>query len=169
VERDTGLVTGARPPPGSGPVESYADPLLATKLFVPPLASTVLDRPRVVSRLAEGLRRPLTLLAAPPGWGKTTLLSAWAASIHSQQPAIAWLSLDSRDNDPARFWAYVLFALRQIRLPLTEKMVAALKARTEGWIVGLQLAALAMRDRDDLASFYRRFQRQPSFRCRLSR
>ena len=245
-----------------------ADLLLESKLFVPPPASSVVDRPRLLAWLAEGLHR-LTLVAAPPGWGKTTLLSAWADT--ASAPDLAWISLDAGDNDPARFWSYVTVALRRVRpgigdtsltllpsyqpatveamltrllnelatlgtetalvlddyhvidtaaihqglsffiehlpphlhlflatradpplplarwrargtllevraddlrfsgeeaerfliqllgLPLTEGMLAALEARTEGWIAGLQLAALAMRDRGEVASFIEAF------------
>jgi LuxR family maltose regulon positive regulatory protein len=258
---------GAKAPrrPHSDPGAWRADPLLESKLFVRPPASSVVDRPRLLAWLAEGLHRPLTLIAAPPGWGKTTLLSSWAAT--ASAPALAWISLDAGDNDPARFWSYVTLALGRVHpslgdtsltlvpshqpapseamltrvlnelatlgtevalvlddyhvidtaaihqglsffiehlpprlhlflatradpplplarwraqgtllevraddlrfsreeaerfliqllgLPLTQDMLAALEARTEGWIAGLQLAALAMRDRGDMASF----------------
>jgi len=252
-----------------GPGASSTDPLLASKLFVPPPASTVLDRPHLLARLSEGLRRSLTLVAAPPGWGKSTLLSSWAAA--ANPPALAWVSLEDRDNDPARFWRYVIHALQQtqpgvgdtslglllshppaategvptllandltklrtqtalvlddyhaienaaihvgltflvehipprmhvflatradppfplarwrakgallevraddlrfthaeterfltqlLELPLTTDMVAALETRTEGWIAGLQLAALAMRGHGEPARFIEAF------------
>ncbi len=84
--------------------------LLRTKLFIPPERSDVIARPRLLQRLDAATRRPLTLIAAPPGFGKTTLLSQW---IHSPaQPAVAWLSLDTGDNDPIRFWNYILAALQ---------------------------------------------------------
>ena len=86
-------------------------PLLATKLYLPPPRPDAVPRPRLIARLDEGLRRPLTLVAAPAGFGKTTLVAAWAAGCG--RPA-AWLSLDAGDSDPARFLAYLVAALRTI-------------------------------------------------------
>jgi LuxR family transcriptional regulator, maltose regulon positive regulatory protein len=263
--------------------------LLTTKLYVPPPRPNLVARPRLLARLQAGLRGKLTLLVAPAGFGKTTLLSAWIADCrlqiadcsrvnpklqppisNPQSPQVAWVSLDAGDNDPARFWSYVFTALERLlpgvaetalallqssqppaetllpsllnalsaratdcvlvlddyhgidaaaihaglsflleRLPptlhlviasraepplplarlrargelselrapdlrftpdeaasfLTEVMdltlsfeeVAALERRTEGWVAGLQLAALAMRERRDLASFISAF------------
>jgi LuxR family maltose regulon positive regulatory protein len=62
--------------------------------------------------VTRGLRGPLTLLAAPAGWGKTTLLGAWWAEAAGPAGALTWVSLDPRDNDPARFWTYVIAALQ---------------------------------------------------------
>jgi LuxR family maltose regulon positive regulatory protein len=84
-------------------------PLLTTKLYIPPVRSELVPRPRLLERLNEGLHRKLTLVSAPAGYGKTTLLSEWAAGCEK----VAWLSLDEHDNDPARFWAYVCAAVCQ--------------------------------------------------------
>ena len=85
-------------------------PLLRTKLYTPPVRPGLVSRQRLIERLNEGLRlgRRLTLVSAPAGFGKTTLLSDWLKRV----PNAAWLSLDEGDNEPARFWAYVLAALR---------------------------------------------------------
>ena len=72
-------------------------PLLKTKLFVPPARPELISRPRLIERLNEGLDRRLTLVSAPAGFGKTTLLSEWVAG--AGRP-VAWLSLDEGDNDP---------------------------------------------------------------------
>ena len=85
--------------------------LLATKLFVPPARANLVPRPRLFDRLQRGLAGKLTLIAAPAGFGKTTLLSAWHAAAGSTAPALAWVSLDAADNDPLRFWSYVIVAL----------------------------------------------------------
>jgi DNA-binding MarR family transcriptional regulator len=82
--------------------------LLATKLTIPPVRSDLVARPRLVRSLEACMEHPLTLLAAPAGFGKTVLLSAWA---RQQQQSVGWVSLDSSDNDPAQFWTYVLVAL----------------------------------------------------------
>ena len=91
-------------------------PLLKTKLYVPPVRSEVVSRPRLVERLTEGLRRGcrLTILSAPAGYGKTTLLSDWIARSSDRDVPVAWLSVDESDNDPARFWPYVVAALRTV-------------------------------------------------------
>ncbi|MBL8133561.1 MAG: tetratricopeptide repeat protein [Anaerolineae bacterium] len=91
-------------------------PILSTKLFVPPPRSRAVLRPRLVERLNEGLRRKLTLISAPVGFGKTTLVSEWIADC--DQPA-AWLSLDEGDNDPVRFMAYLIAALQTIAARLS--------------------------------------------------
>ena len=86
--------------------------LLATKLHVPSRRPGFVPRPRLVGRLEEGLARGLVLVCAPAGSGKTALLADWAR--HGGRP-VAWLSLDVGDNDPARFWRYVVAALGRAR------------------------------------------------------
>ena len=92
-------------------------PILATKLFIPPPRPKVVPRPRLIERLHEGLHGKLTLIAAPAGFGKTTLVSAWLAT--DERPA-AWLSLDEADRDPTRFLAYLIVALQTIAPHLGE-------------------------------------------------
>ena len=75
--------------------------MVMTRLSPPRLPSTFVVRERLLSALDTALSRPLTLLSASAGWGKTTLLSAWA---QRHQEAVAWLSLEALDNDPTRFW-----------------------------------------------------------------
>ena len=94
-------------------------PILATKLYIPSPRSKLIVRPRLVERLNEGLSlgRKLTLISAPAGFGKTTLVSEWVASCKEQREPLvraAWLSLDDRDNDPAHFLAYLVAALQTI-------------------------------------------------------
>jgi LuxR family maltose regulon positive regulatory protein len=84
--------------------------LLTTKLYIPPPLPNLVERPRLIERLNEGLHRKLTLISAPAGFGKTTVVSEWLAGC--AQPA-AWLSLDEGDNDPARFLTYFIAALGQ--------------------------------------------------------
>lgn len=93
--------------------------LLRTKLYVPPVRSDRVARPRLCRQLDEGLRRahPLILVSAPAGYGKTTLIAeclrAWADEPAHAAAHIAWLSLDEGDNDPADFFAYVVAAVRE--------------------------------------------------------
>ncbi len=88
-------------------------PILATKLYIPPHRTGLVSRPRLVERLNECLSagRKLTLISAPAGFGKTTLVSEWIAA--SGRPS-AWLSLDEGDNDPTRFLTYFVAALQTI-------------------------------------------------------
>jgi LuxR family maltose regulon positive regulatory protein len=90
-----------------------AMPLLVTKLYIPPLRSGLVSRPRLVERLDEGLRagHKLTLVSGPAGFGKTTLLSEWTAGC-AQDTCIAWVSLDQGDNDLAQFLAYLVAAIQ---------------------------------------------------------
>ena len=85
--------------------------LLTTKLNVPLARAHLVRRPRLFERLDAGLQGKLTLIAAPAGFGKTTLLSAWRATEAGSSTAFAWVSLDSGDNDPLLFWRYVLAAV----------------------------------------------------------
>lgn len=87
---------------------SQPDPILRTKLFIPQVRPTIIRRERLVARLNEGAAGAMTLLSAPAGFGKTTLLAEWAAA---RQSPPAWLSLDADDNDPARFLSYAARAL----------------------------------------------------------
>jgi LuxR family transcriptional regulator, maltose regulon positive regulatory protein len=85
--------------------------LLETKYRVPTPRPNVVARHRLHRRLDAALRSPLTVLSAPAGFGKTTALTAWLATLPPAAPAVAWLSLDARDNDAARFWTYVVTAI----------------------------------------------------------
>ena len=89
-------------------------PLLEAKLHVPRGARDLVPRPRLRERLSAGARSALTLISAPAGFGKTTLLTEWLAAAPSDGPLAAWLSLDEADNDPALFWTYVVAALRSV-------------------------------------------------------
>ncbi|HEX2911084.1 MAG TPA: LuxR C-terminal-related transcriptional regulator [Chloroflexia bacterium] len=97
-----------------GPESTSALPanLLATKLIIPPARAQLVARPRLFERLEAGLQSKLTLIAAPAGFGKTTLLSSWrTTAAPDNAPPLAWVSLDSGDNDPLLFWSYVLAAI----------------------------------------------------------
>lgn len=85
--------------------------LLATKLCAPTLRAELVPRPRLMARLTEGLACRLTLVSAPAGFGKTTLIAAW---LRDAGRPYGWLSLDEADNDPSRFTAYLLAALQRI-------------------------------------------------------
>src|SRR5438552_15770990 len=98
-------------------------PILATKLYIPRLRPNVVSRSRLIERLNEGLHRKLTLIAAPAGFGKTTLVSAWVAGCDRQ---VAWLSLDEGDSDPTRFLTYLVAALGTIVPPIGEGVLRAL-------------------------------------------
>jgi LuxR family maltose regulon positive regulatory protein len=96
--------------------------LLVTKLAMPPVRSDLVARPRLVNQLSLGIQRPLTLIAAPAGFGKTTLLSSWLeqASLRS-----AWLALEQDDDDLTRFWSYVFAAVSRVH-PGSEASALAL-------------------------------------------
>jgi transcriptional regulator with XRE-family HTH domain len=93
------------------PGPAHPDPLLATKLEIPPARAALVPRLHLIERLQVGLQGPLTLISAPAGSGKSTLLCAWHATREGKQTPLAWISLDDGDNDPSRFWRYLLTAL----------------------------------------------------------
>ena len=88
--------------------------ILATKLFIPPAPPELVSRPRLLDKIQAALNHKLTLVSAPPGFGKTTLL---IERIRNNQPPIptAWLSLEEADNNPHRFWEYFIAALRTLQ------------------------------------------------------
>jgi LuxR family maltose regulon positive regulatory protein len=90
-----------------------AESLIDTKLRTPPSRNDVVSRSEVVELLRAGSHRKLTLLSAPAGYGKTTLLAEWHAA-DAGDHQFAWLSLDLQDDDMVRFWTYVIEALRKL-------------------------------------------------------
>lgn len=87
------------------------DALLATKFYIPAARSGLVSRPNLIESLTEGLTRKLTLVSAPAGFGKTTLVRDWV--LGADKP-VAWLSLDVGDNDLTRFFSYLIAALQRI-------------------------------------------------------
>lgn len=96
-------------------MERENTPLLKTKLYIPPRQPDLVSRPRLMSQLGEALRlqHRLTLVSAKAGSGKTTLVSEW---LHQQEEPFAWISLDENDNDPLRFFSYLVEALGQLQI-----------------------------------------------------
>jgi len=150
-------------------------PLLQTKLYIPPVRPELVSRPRLIERLNAGLHHKLTLVSAPAGFGKTTLLSEWIHSGVSSRaygvgeehepagevsptlysllptPRFAWLSLDEGDNDPAIFLAYVVAALQTIEADVGKGALGALQSPqpppTEAILTGLINEIAAVPDR----------------------
>ena len=89
-----------------------ARPMIATKLYVPKLRRGLVARPRLLERLRRGEESRLTLVSAPAGFGKTTLLADWLGETPGEDRCVAWLSLDPSDSEPSSFWTYVVAALR---------------------------------------------------------
>jgi LuxR family transcriptional regulator, maltose regulon positive regulatory protein len=91
-----------------------ANPLLETKLHLPGLRRGMVPRPRLIERLSRGTDSTLTLISAPPGFGKTTLLAEWLAAGPTTERSAAWLSLDENDNEAVSFWTYLITALQTV-------------------------------------------------------
>jgi LuxR family maltose regulon positive regulatory protein len=87
--------------------------LVTTKLHVPELRPGLVPRRELLARLAAGADRKLTLVCAPAGWGKSLLLGEWHAS-EAERRSFAWVSLDPSDDDPVRFWSYVIGGVRTV-------------------------------------------------------
>src|SRR5260370_28193716 len=102
--------------------------LLTTKLDIPPAHSKLVSRPQLIERLNAGMDGKLTLISAPAGFGKTTLLSEWQATARRNALAVAWVSLDEGDNDPALFWSYFIAALQTLQAGIGEQAFMMLNA-----------------------------------------
>jgi LuxR family maltose regulon positive regulatory protein len=105
--------------------------LLTTKLYIPPLRPELVSRPRLIDQLNAAMRRKLTLISAPAGYGKTTLLSEW---IYQNRDGltpplpVAWLSLDKADNDPIRFLSYLIGGAQTIVPQVGRDLLGALRS-----------------------------------------
>ncbi|MCP4537379.1 MAG: hypothetical protein GY832_09545 [Chloroflexi bacterium] len=116
------------------PLCPMGTPLLTTKLYIPPVRSEVVSRLRLIERLNEGATRKLTLISAPAGFGKTTLLSKWIHRRDAVSPPLptplqaAWLSLDRGDNDMPRFLTYFVAALQTVKSDIGQGLLAALQS-----------------------------------------
>ena len=95
-------------------MRGMASPLLETKLYIPRLRRGVVARPRLIRRLAGGAESKLTLISAPAGFGKTTLLAEWLSVDPADGRSVAWLSLDPGDNHATLFWTYLIAALETV-------------------------------------------------------
>jgi LuxR family maltose regulon positive regulatory protein len=131
----------------TAPTTAPSANLLPTKLYIPPVRPNLVPRPRLISRLYAGLAGKLTMLAAPAGFGKTTLLSEWIANCklqiadyrasnpnlqstidNLQSPHVAWVSLDAGDNDSTRFWSYLSAALDTLYAGVAATVLALLQS-----------------------------------------
>jgi ATP/maltotriose-dependent transcriptional regulator MalT len=105
-----------------------ASPLLETKLYIPRWRSGLVPRARLIERLDSGFERKLTIVSAPAGSGKTTVLSEWLAADPVGERQAAWVSLDQSDNDPSLFWGYFIAALQKVRSGVGENALSLLHA-----------------------------------------
>jgi LuxR family transcriptional regulator, maltose regulon positive regulatory protein len=140
LAQDPSLGPASRAPaPVVAPPEAAGDlgdslvpgPLLETKLYVPRSRRPLVPRPRLSERLDRGTGSTLTLVSAPAGFGKTTLLTEWLAAgpaAPAGERLVAWLSLDRADNGPASFWTYVIAALRTVASGVGENALTLLQA-----------------------------------------
>ena len=113
--------------------------LLNTKLFIPRPRKNLVSRPRLVEGLNAGLDKKLTLIAAPAGFGKTTLLSGWTP----QSPrSVTWFSLDDDDNDSTRFWAYFITSLQKLHPDLGKSALALLQSPQAPPITSILIALI---------------------------
>jgi LuxR family transcriptional regulator, maltose regulon positive regulatory protein len=114
------------PPVPPWPVVGAAEPtaLLATKLHVPRARPGLVPRTGLVDRITAGRGTELTVVCAPAGFGKTALLADWT---RRSGQAVAWLSLDTADNDPARFWRHVAAAVGTVRTEIGERVAVLLR------------------------------------------
>jgi LuxR family maltose regulon positive regulatory protein len=112
--------------------EGKQGPLLVSKLSLPQPRPSLISRERLLAHLDDALEHKLTLLAAPAGFGKTALVSQWAAHLQTRRPRlpVAWVSLDGGENDPLRFWHYVISACQVFRADLGEAALALLPGQS---------------------------------------
>ena len=110
------------------PAHVSAMPVLETKLYAPRWPGGLVARPGLTERIRAGVDGKLTVIAAPAGFGKTTLLAEWLAQKTTGDPPMAWVSLDSGDNEPALFWTCVVRALQKIHSELGQALLSSFQA-----------------------------------------
>lgn len=103
--------------------------LLTTKLYIPPVRSELVSRRHLIERLNAGLSGKLTLISAPAGFGKTTLVSEW---ISQSDIPFCWISLDDNDNDPGQFLAYLTASLQSIEIEVDPEPIKLLQNPARG-------------------------------------
>lgn len=118
-----------------------SDNLLQTKLHIPGVRSSLVSRPHLITQLNEGVSGKLTLVSAPPGFGKTTLVCTWLNQLAASHKA-AWLSLDENDNDPVRFFDYFIGALQRVDPAAGQSLTNASPLPPTG--VAMQLVLMGM-------------------------
>ncbi|TFG68510.1 MAG: LuxR family transcriptional regulator, partial [Anaerolineales bacterium] len=101
------------------------DNLLSTKLTIPPIRQKIVTRQKLIDRLNAGLTLPLALVSSPPGFGKTTALSAWAQQANVP---VGWLTLEQDDNDITRFIQYFYAAAQTVESDLPDLQVELVKS-----------------------------------------
>ena len=112
-------------PKNTSPKKESQFPLLATKLFVPHPRPDQVNRSHLIDQLNEGVSRKLTLISAPAGFGKTTLLSEWIAQ---GSQSVAWISLDKSENDPVQFIHYLIAAVQNSYPKIGEAALSQLQS-----------------------------------------
>lgn len=112
--------------PTPSTAQDTGSPLLSTKLRVPECTPTLLSRSRLITELSRGPAGAVTLLSAPAGFGKTTLVADW---VRRQDGPVAWLALDEHDNDPVLFWRYLIAALQTVNPQLGQRSQAVLASQ----------------------------------------
>jgi LuxR family maltose regulon positive regulatory protein len=132
--------------------QASTDQLLRTKLAPPRLNGPLVRRLPLLARLGQGMAYKLTLILAPPGFGKTMLVSEWAAT---RSEPIAWVSLDASDNDPVRFWRYVITACRTFDATLGKSTLAALREAQWTWSAKLWRTTRSSSPRVEICVFTR--------------
>ncbi|MBE0685116.1 MAG: hypothetical protein IH585_03870, partial [Anaerolineaceae bacterium] len=108
------------------------EPLIRQKLFIPHHRTGIVSRPNLIEKLEQSLNCALTLISAPAGYGKTTILSEWIETRRKVKPfspwSVCWLSLDAGDNDPIRFLTYITAALKSARPEIGEETQSILQS-----------------------------------------
>ena len=105
--------------------------ILSTKLYIPPIQASLVQRPRLIQHLENGYEtgRRVTLVSAPAGFGKTTVIREWITDQDLGKP-FGWLSLDDGDNDPVRFLTYLVSAIQKVDSTLGQGVLASLNSAT---------------------------------------
>src|SRR5262245_30855289 len=115
------------------------DVLLATKIGIPTIRPDLLPRSQLIGRLEEAASRDVVLVSTPAGFGKTTLLASWAK--RTQRP-LTWLSLDPDDNDPGRFWRYIVAAVDRVHKGSGVQALSLLNASAQPTLKAIVTALL---------------------------
>ena len=121
--------------------ETSQDALLALKLTPTPVRATLVTRSRLLEALNRGIQYPLTLISAPAGWGKSTLLSTWVELLVEKEASVAWVSLEKEDNDSSQFWIALISAVKN-QFPYIGQEALALLRSSKSYRVKSLLASI---------------------------